>query len=170
MEKRVDFQNYRFYIFKVLRNTNFSHELLNKRIFLLMPQISDLSWYEREKLWKTWWSSQGLFWSRLPGSYRGDVGTFFTRMHNGVTGGNRHKLMQEEIYLDTRKRFYTLKKKQTLEWMELDSLAAAKPRPWESLSQAPLSRRLAYMVFKYPFQMRLFCDSVEQAEHCSHSL
>lgn len=76
-----------------------------------MPQISDLSWYEREKLWKTWWSSQGLFWSRLPGSYRGDVGTFFTRMHNGVTGGNRHKLMQEEIYLDTRKRFSTLKKK-----------------------------------------------------------
>lgn len=75
------------------------------------------------------------------------------RMHNGVTGGNRHKLMQEEIYLDTRKRFSTLKKKQTLEWMELDSLAAAKPRPWESSSEAPLSRRPAYMVSRYPFQM-----------------
>lgn len=59
---------------------------------------------------------------------------------------------------------------QTSEWMELDSLEAAEPRPWQSSSQAPLSRRPTYMVSGYPFQTRLFCDSVEQAEHCSHSL
>lgn len=45
-------QIYIFYIFKTFTNTDFSW-VVNQKVFLLMLQISDLSWYEREKAVKT---------------------------------------------------------------------------------------------------------------------